>query len=197
MPMVFPTSPTVGQVFSSGGRSWVWTGSTWDSPSSATAALSGLTLITNQSFTSQTTVNIDNVFSADYDYYKVYARITGTSTAGINSQLRASGSALTGNYAFQRLILVNSTFFNSYISTQSSLSIGDSGNGQAIFVEMSIAKPFQPVRTNFIVSSQTLRSGVSMEQYVGVYEPTTSATGFNIVCGSAISGDVRVYGMRN
>lgn len=32
MPMVFPTSPTVGQVFSSGGRSWVWTGTTWDSP---------------------------------------------------------------------------------------------------------------------------------------------------------------------
>ena len=32
MPMVFPTSPTVGQVFSSGGRSWVWNGSTWDSP---------------------------------------------------------------------------------------------------------------------------------------------------------------------
>jgi hypothetical protein len=33
MPMVFPTSPIVGQVFTSGGRSWVWSGSTWDSPS--------------------------------------------------------------------------------------------------------------------------------------------------------------------
>ena len=32
MAMVFPTSPIVGQVFSSGGRSWVWNGSTWDSP---------------------------------------------------------------------------------------------------------------------------------------------------------------------
>jgi hypothetical protein len=32
MAMVFPTSPTVGQVFTSGGRSWVWNGSTWDSP---------------------------------------------------------------------------------------------------------------------------------------------------------------------
>jgi hypothetical protein len=32
MAMVFPTSPVVGQVFSSGGRSWVWNGATWDSP---------------------------------------------------------------------------------------------------------------------------------------------------------------------
>jgi hypothetical protein len=30
--MVFPTSPIVGQVFTSGGRSWVWSGATWDSP---------------------------------------------------------------------------------------------------------------------------------------------------------------------
>jgi hypothetical protein len=32
--MVFPTSPIVGQVFTSGGRSWVWNGSTWDAPRS-------------------------------------------------------------------------------------------------------------------------------------------------------------------
>lgn len=42
MPMVFPSSPTVGQVFSSGGRSWVWTGSTWDSPSTNTTIRAGL-----------------------------------------------------------------------------------------------------------------------------------------------------------
>lgn len=32
MPIVFPTSPIVGQLFTSGGRSWVWNGSAWDSP---------------------------------------------------------------------------------------------------------------------------------------------------------------------
>lgn len=26
----FPNSPTVGQVFTSGSRSWVWTGAVWD-----------------------------------------------------------------------------------------------------------------------------------------------------------------------
>jgi DNA/RNA endonuclease YhcR with UshA esterase domain len=32
MAMDFPNSPTVGQIFSSGSRQWVWTGTTWDSP---------------------------------------------------------------------------------------------------------------------------------------------------------------------
>ena len=32
MPMLFPTSPVIGQVFTVGARSWVWNGATWDSP---------------------------------------------------------------------------------------------------------------------------------------------------------------------
>ena len=39
MPILFPASPTVGQVFTSGGRSWVWSGATWDSPSSTNPLL--------------------------------------------------------------------------------------------------------------------------------------------------------------
>jgi hypothetical protein len=26
----FPSGPTVGQMFTAGNRSWVWTGTTWD-----------------------------------------------------------------------------------------------------------------------------------------------------------------------
>jgi hypothetical protein len=40
--MVFPTSPIVGQVFTSGGRSWVWNGSTWDSPRSDNPTIQGI-----------------------------------------------------------------------------------------------------------------------------------------------------------
>jgi hypothetical protein len=42
MPMVFPISPTVGQVFTSGGRSWVWNGSTWDSPARDNPTIQGI-----------------------------------------------------------------------------------------------------------------------------------------------------------
>jgi hypothetical protein len=40
--MLFPTSPAIGQVFTSGGRSWVWTGSTWDSPARDNPTIQGL-----------------------------------------------------------------------------------------------------------------------------------------------------------
>ena len=39
MAMDFPNSPTVGQVFSSGSRQWVWTGTTWDSPAAGTPGI--------------------------------------------------------------------------------------------------------------------------------------------------------------
>lgn len=34
----FPNSPTVGQIFTSGTRSWIWTGTVWDSISQAMVA---------------------------------------------------------------------------------------------------------------------------------------------------------------
>jgi hypothetical protein len=197
MAMVFPTSPTVGQVFTSGSRSWVWNGSAWDSPAGQPFIVPGLTLLNSTSFTSQTTINIDNVFSADYDYYKILVNITGTSTFGMNLQLRASGSPITANYAYQRLILIGGTFSNTYLASEASMPIGDSGNGQATYHEISVVKPFQAQRTQFYNFAQTLRSGVSLEHYAGVQQSTTSATGFNLICASAITGDVRVYGMRN
>jgi len=39
MAMDFPNSPVVGQVFSSGSRQWVWTGTTWDSPAAGTPGI--------------------------------------------------------------------------------------------------------------------------------------------------------------
>lgn len=31
----FPNNPTVGQIFSTSDRSWIWSGTTWDSVGSA------------------------------------------------------------------------------------------------------------------------------------------------------------------
>jgi hypothetical protein len=104
MAIVFPSSPTVGQVFTSGSRSWIWTGSTWDSPSAVTAALSGLTMIVNQTITNSAGYAVDNVFTSLYDNYRVVLKVDSMSASnvvGINMSYRKAGATITAaNYRY-------------------------------------------------------------------------------------------------
>jgi hypothetical protein len=115
MPIIFPTSPTVGQVFSEGGRSWVWTGTTWDAPS-ATNALQipiGLLAIIPSSvvvssgsasvaaegtvtFSGVSSITLDNIFTSKFRHYRVLMEFAATtSSADINQQWRKNGATQT------------------------------------------------------------------------------------------------------
>ena len=114
MPMVFPTSPIVGQVFTSGGRSWVWTGSTWDSPASDNPPLAIPTgnAIINGAFdiwqrgTSFTTGGSGTLtFSADRWIYFNY----GTNTGSCTQQTFTPGTAPVAGYEGSFFARFNST----------------------------------------------------------------------------------------
>jgi hypothetical protein len=198
MAMVFPTSPTVGQVFTSGSRSWVWNGSAWDSPAGQPFIVPGLTLLNSTSFTSQTTINIDNVFSADYDYYKIFSVITGTSNQTINFNLRASGSTIsTSTYMWQRLILRNASFFNANNTSVTAMYLADAANAVPIMVETLVGNPFKTTQTHFMNNVQSASSTVSMDMYWGRQTDSTSTTGFALSCANAITGTIKIYGLRN
>jgi phage-related protein len=46
MPLDFPTSPTLNQIYTSSGYSWQWNGSAWNVYSSGTSGISGPYVIT-------------------------------------------------------------------------------------------------------------------------------------------------------
>jgi hypothetical protein len=74
MPILFPTSPTVGQVFTSGGRSWVWSGATWDSPSAENRGALAIGGTTGQMLT--------KVSNADYETQWTSRPNSGAATMG-------------------------------------------------------------------------------------------------------------------
>ena len=96
MPILFPTSPTVGQVFTSGCRSWVWTGATWDSPTATNTLLApyGSTLLLTQDIASTSAFIVDNIFTAEFINYRILVRADTASTTNLAlaGRLRKSGS---------------------------------------------------------------------------------------------------------
>jgi len=199
MPILFPTSPTVGQVFTSGGRSWVWSGATWDSPTATNTLLApyGMELISSATFTAQTQIIFDNVFSNKYDNYRIVGSITTGANNSIRWHLRSAGSNLTTNTYYG----VVGNFYSNASSTQIALtSYGDfgfirSGAKRNIFTA-TISNPFNAVDTQAI--SECYDSVANGMAYAG-FQNTNLASydGIRIhAAASDFTGSIQIYGMR-
>lgn len=46
MPLDFPTSPTLNQVYTFSGRSWIWNGTAWDVSTSGSSSVAGVSSLT-------------------------------------------------------------------------------------------------------------------------------------------------------
>ena len=76
-------------------------------PSAGAATASGLTLISSTTISAAATTNVNDVFSATYDNYKIF--FNGTASTGsdvaCSLKLRVGGADATTNYTYQRLHL--------------------------------------------------------------------------------------------
>ena len=220
MPMVFPTSPAVGQVFSSGGRSWVWTGSTWDSPSSATAALSGLSQIVPTSvvkgasgtasvsagglvtISGTESISLNGIFTPVYDAYKVLIYLKSSSGSNrLQLRTRVGGADLT-TATYRHVSFYTNSAVNSFsgLSQNSADSVGIlSYTGvQGNAIEFDI---FNPNITDYTHVRSTSSFSDSTNMFVInsaiVVNNTTSYDGFTLFPTAAnITGTIRVYGYK-
>ena len=203
MPMVFPTSPTVGQVFSSGGRSWVWTGSTWDSPSAANALQVpiGLEHIRTVSFTAQNAINIDNIFTTAYDNYKVIFTLTHSGSSGFYIQLRAGGSTISGSdYKYQTVRVTGTTVSGlGSTSTNAWPAFNSNGASRNANVTLNIYDPAKPIQTLMDWSAWTW-DGSQFGGMTWGFEVNNAARDglrFTTDATFTLTGTVRIYGYRN
>jgi hypothetical protein len=166
-------------------------------------AAGGLVLLNTTSFTSQSTVSIDNVFSSTYDNYRIVCHITNTSTAdGLSMRLRVSGADnSTANYNGARIESNSGASANRYFAGSTSFDINstDDGGVAAGFI-LDLEAPFIANHTVGQINVMGQNSSASYSSRVGgyVFSATTSFTGFTIFPGSGtIAGTIRVYGYRN
>ena len=205
--MVFPTSPTVGQVFTSGGRSWVWTGSSWDAPTTNNALQIpfGLVLLRAETFTSASIINANNVFTTEFTSYYATLELTSASAGGnLTLQYTNNTTPYTGgNY---NLVRTSGTFsatmevaaasaqtqtLVAQISTNMSFHDFDFGNISATSGALAPSVLFRKVGSGGTGGFTVVNGGA-------YYSSGIQATGFGLTISSGtMNGRIRIYGKRS
>jgi hypothetical protein len=166
-------------------RTQFWNGSAWVSPC-------GSTLVATNAFTSATTLDVDNVFSSEFDVYEIVISLLNSTAVDAAMQLRVSGTTAATNYAHTQLQAQGTSATVSNLTSQSSFPIGRL-DGNVSFVKITLSNPFLVDDT--IGFTQSFDSA-GFTRINGVRHLTlASYTGFRLTM-SASTGTLRVYGLR-
>jgi hypothetical protein len=186
------TSPVEGQLtyLEDTDRYAMWTGSAWVSPF-------GMTFLNKTSFTSQTSVTVDNIFTSEFDHYKILVSVVGTTNAQLDIQLRAAGSNLdSADYQRQIGRFSNTSYVGERSSNGTAFIVGSTRNGTRTFSDISMSDPFRTASTQCISQGIDPADGITGRHDFGRFTPTTSATGFRLI-SSSMTGDIQVFGFRS
>jgi hypothetical protein len=167
-----------------------YNGSAWVSPF-------GMTLVGNSTFTAQTQIIFDNIFSSQFDNYKIYASVSGSATSGVNWQLRVGGSSLTSTTYSGVVVNGYSSATSSQIAAQSNGDFGLVRNStkRNIF-EATLTNPFNTVDTQ---AYSSVYDSVSNGIAIAAFQNTTLASydGIRIFAASGnFTGSIQIYGLR-
>jgi hypothetical protein len=159
----------------------------------------GLALITSQSFTSSSAVQVNDVFSSTYQNYKVFITWRASGNNTMRMRFRTSGSDYTGAQYFQIGWSYSGTV-NEGDATSSPIGYSDvTGTGAA---EITFYRPNESGNdTAFTTHYTGPKSGAWVYGPLiagGGLRTNRADTGFTIYPDSGnVTGTVRVYGIKN
>jgi hypothetical protein len=161
-------------------------------------AKTGLVFINTTSFSAVSSQSINDVFSANYDHYKILATYTASvSDSELKMRYRVGGADNSSNvYMAQRIIGENTSLTGEREdpATSSRLFVQNSNENVG---EATIFNPFKTARTYFNSSSAyaTTTDASRLVLYSGVHKASTSFTGFTLLPASGtITGSISVFG---
>jgi len=172
-----------------------WNGSAW-------VSASGTNLLRTVDFTAQTSVAVDNVFTSEFDTYKVTVTQIATAVSNLDLRLRTSGSAdiNTADYQTQFLEAASSSVTGARVNAANQYDFTTTRTFSTGFSEVTIANPLNASSTSFIsnfIDPANSANTIQFRMSLGRYSPDTAASGFRIFVGSGtITGKLSVYGLR-
>ena len=162
---------------------------------------SGLIHIKTETFSAVASQSVDNVFSANFDNYKILLNnVTTSALAAFNLRLRASGTDTSTNYNRQRLLVTSTTVAGARTTSNTSMdAVARSQIGIPVVTEIFMSGPFIANQTYASVRDSEGEYGTSVSMFFANYNQTasTSFDGFTLLCSTGnMSGSISVYGYR-
>lgn len=161
----------------------------------------GIKLLAKDSFTTVTSISLDNVFSNTYKQYKIITDVDSAGGGNVLFRLRTSGvDNSSTNYTRIYLVGTSTSVVGAVQTTQTTWSgFGRAENGVRQCNITEVLNPYQSTYTTAYSSFVPVASGnlevISLGYYINA---TTSYDGFTISPGfdsTTFSGTVEVYGL--
>ena len=158
----------------------------------------GMVLLNTTSFSAVASQSINDVFSATYKNYKIFANINhSTGNTGLALRLRVGGSDNSTASSYTT-IQVRGTGSSAIVTTPAAANIASVGaisNTLINGIEGAFYSPFEATATGFQFNSLNT-DGPQIYLNSGNHNQTVSYDGFTLsVASGTITGTVRIYGL--
>ena len=160
----------------------------------------GLVHIKTESFSGTASHSIDDVFSATYDYYKIFISATADADRDFLFRIRASSSDLTTGtygYVFTTISQTGGTGTSGNSGTATSAQIGDLHSTNPINLELHIFNPFLSSITGLGFFGGVKRTNFNQLNGSAYVNNTNSYDGFTVYPSSGnMTGKISIFGVK-
>lgn len=161
--------------------------------------VSGMVLLnpTTTTFTTATSVVFNNVFTSTYENYKIVITSPWATSATIGLRLRASGTDNTTANSY-KIAGVYTNMSSVAVWNQDTNIWSWGSNGSSPADVSAVIDLFGPATTNRTGMQAVVSSGGNQAIWgPGFHTATSAFDGMDLIAGSAVSGTIRIYGLRN
>ena len=203
----FPSSPTLNQIYSANGKSWIWDGSAWNPYGGISSAM---ILLASATASDSAEILFDNVFNPSL-YAEYELRFKSVAPATDNVAIRivfrdSSGVDMTSTYRWgQAAVRIDATFAGNTSNNNSTAGYSILATaGNAANERNSGRFTISPTASWWTVfHAETYTTSTAADRYLirhtGAYEDTTTApAGLRIFCssGNISIGTFQLYGIK-
>jgi hypothetical protein len=184
------TSPVEGQMtyLEDTNQYASWNGSSWVSPF-------GLTLLSTTNITAQSSVTVSNVFTSEFNNYRIVIVGQGSDANDLFARVASSGTPNTASlYQYQSIKGNGGTITGSSTTTQTRFEIA-AYNTVTTGMVLEFYNPFIAAPTGYFASGGRADQLWTM---TGIYNSNAVWDGINIFTGfGTFTGIMRIYGYKN